>query len=475
MTIHSIHQRLVSRDCSCAELTAAYLAAIQRENPRLNAFITVTEEQAVAAALRLDESIARGEEIGMLAGVPMTLKDNLSTRGIRTTCGARMLEKYIPVYDAAVWERLQACGGVLLGKSNLDEFAMGSTGESSFFGATKHPLDDARVPGGSSSGTACAVAAGLAVYGLGSDTGGSIRQPASFCGVVGLKPTYGAVSRYGLVAHASSLDQIGPITATAEDAAIVYDAIAVPDSKDATCVGKRGSAVAHLTDSLQGLRVGVVSTGLEWVEPMVLASLERAVGVFEREGAVTVPMELPLLKHAIPAYHVIAGAEASSNLARFDGIRYGHSAGDVTRTRTDGFGAGVKRRILFGTYVLQEKQYARYYEKAVAFRRLTAQMFDEAFEKCDVLLTPTTSTVAFRTPASAYADGDDLFFADTFTASVNMAGLPAVSVPCGFNLAGLPIGMQLIGKRFAEPTILNAAHRFERATDAVYVRQGVAR
>ena len=473
MTIRDIQQRLLARECTCVQLIQTHLEAIKRDNPRLRAFITVTEEQAVAAAARVDADIAAGKPIHPLAGVPMTLKDNISTRRIRTTCGSRMLEHYTPVYDATVWERLQACGAVLMGKSNLDEFAMGSTGETSYFGATKHPLDETRVPGGSSGGTACAVAAGLVTYGLGSDTGGSIRQPTAFCGAVGLKPTYGTVSRYGLVAHASSLDQIGPIAATVEDVATVYDAISTPDPRDATCVGKRESAVAHLNDSLKGMRIGMVTTGSEWVEPMVLVALERAADVYRSLGAVIVPVELPLLKYAIPAYHVIAGAEAASNLARFDGIRYGYDAGDAVTTRTQGFGTVVKQRIVFGTYVLQKQQYARYYEKAVAFRRQTAQMFEAAFEQVDLLLMPTTSTVAFRTPASAYTDPDDLFFADTFTASVNLAGIPAVSVPCGSDLSGLPIGMQLVGKRFAEPTVLNAAHRFEQATDAVFVRQGV--
>ncbi len=482
MSIKSIHQGLIARDFSCAELVLRYQNAITRDNPRLRAFITVTDDEAVAAAARIDKRLAAGETIGMLAGVPMTLKDNISTRGIRTTCGSRMLADYIPIYDATVWQRLQTAGGILMGKSNMDEFAMGSTGETSWFGATKHPQDADRVPGGSSGGTACAVAAGLAVYGLGSDTGGSIRQPAAFCGVVGLKPTYGAVSRYGLVAHASSLDQIGPIAATAADVAMVYDVIADRDPCDATSdTATRVSAVSHLNDSLSGLRIGVVSTGSEWVEPIVLASLERAAQVYQSLGATLVPVELPLLKHAIPAYHVIAGAEVASNLARYDGIRYGYRSdqGDsrqerIVNTRTEGFGQVVKRRILFGTYVLQQAQYERYYKRAIAFRRQTTQMFADAFERCDVLLMPTTSTVAFRSPAAQYADQDDLFFADTFTASVNLAGLPAVSVPCGSDLAGLPVGMQLVGKRFAEPTILNAAHQFEQATASVFVRQGVS-
>lgn len=474
MTIRAIRQRLMARECSCVELTEQYLRAVKQDGARLNAFITVTDQMAVAAALRVDERLARGEELDLLAGVPMTLKDNLSTRDVRTTCGARMLERYTPVFDATVWERIQAMGGVLVGKSNLDEFAMGSTGETSYFGATKHPLDSTRVTGGSSGGTACAVAAGLAVYGLGTDTGGSIRQPSSFCGVVGLKPTYGAVSRYGLVAHASSLDQIGPITATAEDAAIVFDAIATPDVRDATCVGKRESAVRHLDDSLFGRKIGLVTTGLEWVDPMVAAAIERAATVLERLGATIVPIELPLLRHAVPAYRVLACAEAASNLARYDGIRYGHSTGDVVRTRTEGFGDGVKRRILFGTYVLEREQYARYYEKAVAFRHQAKQMFADVLAQVDMLLTPTTSTVAFKAPAAAHTSGDDLFFADGFTASVNLAGLPAVSIPCGSNLTGLPIGMQLIGDRFAESVILNAGNQFEHATDAVFLRQGVA-
>ena len=475
MTIQAVHRLLCARERSCAELTKEYLKTIKRDDPCLNAFITLSVEHAVASVLRVDEKLARGEEIDLLAGVPMTLKDNLSTCGIRTTCGARMLENYTPLYDATVWERLRSRGGILIGKSNLDEFAMGSTGETSYFGPTKHPMDPTRVPGGSSGGTACAVAAGLAVYGLGSDTGGSIRQPASFCGVVGMKPTYGAVSRYGLVAHASSLDQIGPIAATAEDVAIVYDAICAPDPKDATCVGGTESALAHLCDPLNGLRVGVVTTGLEWVEPMVAAALERAATVLERLGAQLVPIALPLLKYAVPAYRVIASAEAASNLARFDGIRYGRSAGDVVTTRTEGFGGGVKRRIVFGTYVLQQEQYERYYQKAVAFRRQTQKMIDEAWERCDVLLTPTASTVAFQAPAAPHAHREDVFFADGFTASVNLAGLPAVSVPCGSSLEGLPIGMQLIGKRFDDARLLNVANQFEHATDAVFLRQGVTR
>ena len=460
---------LTTKQCSCTELTKSYLAEIEKSNTELNAYITVTGEQALKTAEEVDKKIANGEEIGLLEGVPMTLKDNISTKDIETTCASKMLKGYKPIYDATVWEKLKSQNTVMLGKTNMDEFAMGSSCETSYFGATKNPFDTKHVAGGSSGGVASAVSANIAVYGLGSDTGGSIRQPASFCGVVGLKPTYGAVSRYGLIAYASSLDQIGPITKSVEDASIVFDAISQYDEKDSTSRGYNGNTFATLNNDIKGMKIGIGKEYLEGVRDDVKEAVLKAVEVYKSMGAEIVYFDLPEIKFALPVYYIIACAEASSNLGRYDGIRFGYKAEHyngthdmVCRTRSEGFGDEVKRRILLGTYVLSAGYYDAYYKKAQNLRGTIVNAFNRAFEKCDVILAPTVPMTAFEL-GRAVADPVETYQTDICTVPVNIAGLPAVSVPCGFNTNGMPIGMQIIGKSFGEAEILNVAYKYQQA------------
>ena len=469
-TIREWHDRLAAKEISCAELTDRYLQAIARDNGSLNAYVHVTEETARAAARAVDDRIARGEELAPLEGIPMTLKDNISTDGIPTTCCSRILEGYVPIYDATVWKLLREQGAVLLGKTNMDEFAMGSSCETSCFGGAKNPHSLKHVAGGSSGGVASAVGGRLAVYGLGSDTGGSIRQPASFCGIVGLKPTYGAVSRFGLIAYASSFDQIGPIASTVEDAALVYDAIAAYDPMDSTSRGRVNPPTAPgLGADIRGMKIGVAKEYMEGLRPEVLAAVEGALQVYESLGAVIVHFDLPELKYALPVYYILACAEASSNLGRYDGIRYGYRAPHyddindmICKTRSEGFGEEVKRRILLGTYVLSSGYYDAYYKKAHNLRGAIVEAFSRAFAACDVILAPTVPMTAFEENVSA-KDPIETYMTDICTVPVNIAGLPAVSLPCGMDAAGLPIGMQLIGNHFEEGRILNAAYQYERA------------
>lgn len=472
--IRKIHEMLVSGAITCTELTQQYIDAINRSNGDLNAYITVTPEVALAQAKAVDEKIARKEEIGLLEGIPMTLKDNISTKGIETTCASKILTGYKPIYDATVYELLQQQGVVMLGKTNMDEFAMGSSCETSYYGGSKNPHSLDHVAGGSSGGVATAVGADIAVYGLGSDTGGSIRQPAAFCGIVGLKPTYGAVSRYGLIAYASSFDQIGPITRSVEDAAIVFDAIAQYDKMDSTSQGAKEPTLPSLGDDLHGKRVGIANQYLNGVRDDVKEAVLNAAKQYEKLGAEVVYFDLPELDFALPAYYILAMAEASSNLGRYDGIRYGYKAEHyngthdmICRTRSEGFGKEVQRRILMGTYVLSAGYYDAYYKKAVNLRGAIVAAFDRAFEQVDVILAPTAPTTAFK---SGYLFSDETdqieqYLADICTVPVNTAGLPAVSVPCGTDQEGLPIGMQLIGRKFDEKTILNFAYQFEQSTD----------
>lgn len=472
-----LHRLLCNKEISCSELTEKYLSAIKRDNPLLSAYVTVTEQEALAAAENIDRQIAQGEEIGLLAGIPMSLKDNISTRGIRTTCCSEMLRNYTPVYDASVWSRLKTAGAVLLGKNNMDEFAMGSTGENSCFGASSNPYDTSLVSGGSSSGSAVSVGANLAVYSLGTDTGGSVRQPASFCGAVGLKPTYGAVSRYGLVAFASSLDQIGPIAGTVEDTAIVFDAIAGKDVLDSTCDAHyTADTYSHLNDDIRGRTVGIIRQFSESdsIAPEVKTAVESAVKTFESMGANVVYVDIPSLALSVPVYCIIACAEASSNLARFDGIRYGYrTQGDfrsihelICKSRSEAFGKEVKRRIMMGTNVLSSDKCSYYYDKARTVRRSLCREFGRAFAQCDVLIAPTAPTPAFEKnrPVSNVTTG---YMEDMCTAPANLASLPAVSLPCGYTKEGLPMGMQIIGDRFSEALILNMAYKFQQATDFV--------
>ena len=468
--IKKIHNMLSSRQISCKELTEKYLEQIESANKELNAYVNVTADTALLQAEKVDKKIFEGEEIGLLEGVPMTLKDNLSTKGIETTCCSKILTGYKPIYNATVWDKLESDGAVLLGKTNMDEFAMGSSCETSYFGGATNPFNTKHCAGGSSGGVASAVAGNIAPYGLGSDTGGSIRQPASFCGVVGLKPTYGAVSRYGLIAYASSLDQIGPITKTVEDASIVFDAISDYDTKDSTCQGRKGRKTYDtVNDDIKGMKIGIAREYLEGVRDDVKEAVLNAVKVYESLGAEIIYFDMPALKFALPVYYIIACAEASSNLGRYYGIRYGFKAEHyngthdmMCRTRSEGFGEEVKRRILLGTYVLSAGYYDAYYKKAQNLRGTIVKAFDSAFTKCDFVLAPTVPMTAFEM-GHAVSDPVETYLTDICTVPVNIAGLPAVSIPCGFNSKGMPIGMQLIGNKFSEATILNAANAYEKA------------
>ncbi|MCD8026775.1 MAG: Asp-tRNA(Asn)/Glu-tRNA(Gln) amidotransferase subunit GatA [Clostridiales bacterium] len=469
-SITKIHDMLVSKQCSCAEITKSYLDEIEKSNGELNAYVSVTGDEAMKTAAAVDKKIASGEEIGLLEGVPMTLKDNLSTKGIETTCCSKILEGYKPIYNATVWDILSKKNAVLLGKTNMDEFAMGSSCETSCFGGAMNPFNTNYVSGGSSGGVASAVGADIAAYGLGSDTGGSIRQPASFCGIVGLKPTYGTVSRYGLVAYASSLDQIGPITKSVEDASIVFDAISEYDPMDSTSKGScGGKTYEQLNNDIKGMKIGIAREYLDGVRDDVKQAVLEAAEVYRSMGAEIVYFDLPALKFALPVYYIIACAEASSNLGRYDGIRYGYKTKHyngthdmVCRTRSEGFGEEVKRRILLGTYVLSAGYYDAYYKKAQNLRGTIVKAFSDAFENCDAILAPTVPMTAFE-KGHAVSDPVETYLTDICTVPVNIAGLPGVSIPCGFNKNGMPIGMQLIGKSFGEARILNAAYKYQQA------------
>jgi aspartyl-tRNA(Asn)/glutamyl-tRNA(Gln) amidotransferase subunit A len=471
--IRETAEALRSGGVSCVELTRAYLDAAERRNPELRAFISITEETALRQARIADARLREGGDTSELLGTPFVLKDNISTAGLRTTCASRMLENYTPIYDAAVWELLRAKGAVLVGKGNMDEFAMGSTNETSYFGGARNPHDLSRVAGGSSGGVAAAVAAGLAVYGIGSDTGGSIRQPASFCGLVGLKPTYGAVSRHGLIAYASSLDQIGPITRDARDAATVFDAICSRDDRDMTSRGREGVSGA-LTGDVKGLRIGVAREFFENLPDDIDGAVRAASRTLESAGAELREVNFPLLKYSLPAYYILACAEASSNLGRYDGLRYGYRAEEssnldefICRTRSEGFGAEVRRRILLGTYVLSAGYYDAYYNKAQRLRAAIKNEFAEIFTRCDCLLTPTAPVTAL--PSGGALSPVETYQTDICTVPVNIVGAPAVSVPCGFDVNGLPIGMQLIGNAYREDVLLNAAFAFEELTERKFL------
>lgn len=470
-SISKIHELLTTKQISCTELTKSYLNEIEKSNDELNAYVNVTGEQALATAEKVDKKIAGGEEIGMLEGVPMTLKDNISTKGVETTCCSKILTGYKPIYNASVWDTLNNQNAVMLGKTNMDEFAMGSSCETSYFGGAANPFNINHVAGGSSGGGASAVGANLAAFALGSDTGGSIRQPASFCGIVGLKPTYGAVSRYGLIAYASSLDQIGPITKSVEDASLVFDAISKYDDKDSTSKGYSGNTYSTLNNDIKGMKIGIAREYLEGIRDDVKESILKAAEIYKSLGAEIVYFDLPALKFALPVYYIIACAEASSNLGRYDGIRFGYKTEHyngthdmICRTRSEGFGEEVKRRILLGTYVLSAGYYDAYYKKAQNLRGTIVKAFNDAFEKVDVILAPTVPMTAFE-KGHAVTDPIETYLTDICTVPVNIAGLPGVSVPCGFNAKGMPIGMQLIGKSFGEAQILNAAYKYQQAAN----------
>jgi len=471
-TVAELSDALAAKRVSSLELTRAFLERIGRLNPGLNAFITVDPERSLAQARAADALRARGDA-GPLAGIPVAIKDIYCTKGQRTTCGSRMLESFVSPYDAHVVELLERAGVVALGKCNMDEFAMGSSSESSYFGPVRNPWDLRRVPGGSSGGSAAAVAARLAPAATGTDTGGSVRQPAAFSGVCGLRPTYGLVSRYGLIAFASSLDQAGPMARTALDLALLLNVMAGFDARDSTSAERPKEDYARdLAMKLEGLRIGLPAEYFgEGIEPAVRKAVEAAAAWFVSQGARTVELELPRTRLAVPAYYVIAPAEASSNLSRFDGVRYGHRASTYDdlldmycRSRAQGFGTEVKQRILVGTYVLSHGYYDAYYLQAQKVRRLIAQDFARAFERCDVILGPTAPTTAYEIGAKA-EDPVQMYLGDIFTIPAPLAGLPALSVPCGFDEKGLPVGLQLMGPAFSEAKLLGVAHRYQQASD----------
>ena len=472
LTAHELHDKLVNKEVSSVELTNALYARIDEVEDKVNAYVTLDKENALAQAAKVDAKIAAGESIAPLAGVPGAIKDNICTKGLLTTCSSKMLSNVVPIYDAHVIKNLRADETIFLGKTNMDEFAMGSTTETSYYGPTHNPWNLERVPGGSSGGSAAAIAAGEAIWTLGSDTGGSIRQPASFNGCVGIKPTYGRVSRYGCVAFASSLDQIGPITRDVTDAALVLNTICGKDEMDSTSLDVEvPDFTKALRTDVKGLRIGLPKEYFgEGIDPEVKAEIMKAVKKYEELGAEIVEVSLPHTEYAVITYYIIAPAEASANLARYDGVRYGYrnlnatSAPEMTTmSRTEGFGLEVRRRIMLGTYVLSSGYYDAYYNKAMQVRTLIRRDFEAAFEKCDVLLTPTSPVPAYKIDGKM--DPLTIYMLDVTTIPVNMAGLPGISIPCGFAKDGMPIGMQLIGKVLDEETILRAAYTFEQATE----------
>lgn len=476
--IHRLHEMLMKKQISCVELAEKYINSAKKLNEKYNAFVQITEQVALNSAKKVDEKIAKGQHIGLLEGIPASLKDNISTKGLETTCCSKILQGYVPIYDAFVWKTLKESGTVLVGKTNMDEFAMGSTCETSCFGGAKNPVDCAYVAGGSSGGAASAVGAGLCVFGLGSDTGGSVRQPASFCGVVGLKPTYGAVSRFGLVAFASSLDQIGVFAVNAKDTAAVFDEISICDEADSTCQGSAKKTLPEIDSKVSGLKIGFCKQLFDKSTDEVKISVKNSLSVFEKAGFEVVEVVLPMVDYALAAYYIIACAEASSNLGRYDGIRYGFRTTKpysgvhdlICKTRSEGFGEEVKRRILLGTYVLSSGYYDAYYKKAQALRKHIIADFDEAFKSCDVILTPTSPTTAFKSNTK-FSDVTQAYNADCCTVPVNIAGLAAVSFPCGFGKGGLPVGVQLIGPRFSESLLLCLANYFEKQTEGCFLRK----
>jgi aspartyl-tRNA(Asn)/glutamyl-tRNA(Gln) amidotransferase subunit A len=470
LTIGSVRDALLAKKTSARELAKDFYARIERRTPELNAFLALCPERAYAQADRVDAAIANGQPLAPLAGVPVAIKDVISTQAVRTTCGSRILENYTPPYDATAIERLEKAGAVILGKTNCDEFAMGSSNENSAYGPVRNPVALDRVPGGSSGGSAAAVAAGLAVVSLGTDTGGSIRQPGAYCGIPAWMPTYGRVSRYGLIAFASSLDRIGPFATNISDAATVMSVIAGYDSNDSTSAAVAvPDYLAEIEKPVTGLRIGVpedyFGAGLD---PEVKTKVQAGISLLENLGCRRVPLKMPHTDYAIATYYIVATAEASSNLARFDGVRYGlRVQGNILmemyrKTRERGFGPEVKRRIMLGTYALSSGYYDAYYLRAQKVRSLIARDFSNAFEKVDAIVTPTTPTAAFKLGEKT-ADPLEMYLADIYTVTGSLAGVPGISVPCGKTAAGLPIGLQIFGSHFDEARILKLARAFEKA------------
>ena len=472
LTVHELIEKLKNRELTSTEITQSYIDRIKEKEPEVQAFVTTLEDEAIKQAKEIDEKRATGEIENNLAGIPIGIKDNICTKGIKTTCSSHMLENFVSPYDATVVEKLKSENLIDLGKLNMDEFAMGGSTEYSYFHKTYNPWNLNKVPGGSSGGSAAAVAANMVPWALGSDTGGSIRQPSSFCGVVGLKPTYGLVSRYGLVAFASSLDQIGPITKDVEDSAILLNLIAEHDEKDTTSADiAKKDYTKNLKNDIKGKKIGVPKEFFgEGINAEVKEKLQEAIETYKELGAEVEEFSLDIAKYSLATYYIIACAEASSNLGRFDGIRYGYRTPEFSnlkelykKSRSEGFGPEVKRRIILGTYVLSSGYYDAYYKKAQQVRTLVMNEFQKAFEKYDVILTPTSPTVAFDI-GSKSNNPLEMYLADICTVSVNIAGLPGISIPCGVDKEGMPVGMQLIGNKFEEEKLLNIAYVFEQKT-----------
>lgn len=472
LTVHELMDKLKNKELTSTQITQSYIDRIEEKEDDVKAFVTILKEEALKQANEIDKKRESGEINSEFAGIPIGIKDNMCTKGVKTTCSSHMLENFVSPYDATVVEKLNNENIIDLGKLNMDEFAMGGSTEYSYFKKTANPWNLNKVPGGSSGGSAAAVAANMVPWALGSDTGGSIRQPSSFCGVVGLKPTYGLVSRYGLVAFASSLDQIGPITKDVEDAAILLNIIAGHDEKDTTSANiEKKDYTANLKNDIKGKKIGVPKEFFgEGINEEVKETLKQAIETYKNLGAEIEEFSLDIAQYSLATYYIIACAEASSNLGRFDGIRYGYRAKEFgslkelyRKSRSDGFGPEVKRRIILGTYVLSSGYYDAYYKKAQKVRTLVMNEFQKAFEKYDIILTPTSPTVAFDI-GSKSNNPLEMYLADICTVSVNIAGLPGISIPCGVDKEGMPIGMQLIGNKFEEDKLLNMAYAFEQVT-----------
>lgn len=473
LTVHELRDRLAKKEITSEEIVKSYIKRINEKEPDVKAFVNTTLDEALKEAVDVDKKIESGEKVSSLAGIPIGIKDNICTKGVKTTCSSRMLENFVSPYDATVMEKIKDEDLVMLGKLNMDEFAMGASTEYSYFKKTSNPWDLKKVPGGSSGGSAAAVAADMVPWALGSDTGGSVRQPSAFCGTVGLKPTYGLVSRYGLVAFASSLDQIGPITKDVEDNAILLNIIAGHDKKDSTSVAQdKKDYTKALINDVKGLRIGIPKEYFgEGINPEVKEAVMAVAKKYEEMGATVEECSISVTDYALATYYIIACAEASSNLGRFDGIRYGYrtenfnNLKDIYRnSRSEGFGAEVKRRIILGTYVLSSGYYDAYYKKAQKVRTIVKKAFKDLFEKYDVLLTPTSPTVAFDIGTRSN-NPLEMYLADICTVSINIGGVPAISVPCGLDSQGMPIGFQLIGNHFDEETLYRAAYTYEQNTD----------
>ncbi len=473
ITAVELGKKIKDKEISVVEATTAFLDSIEAKEKDIHAFVTVDREGAIKRAEEVQKLIDGGTLTGPLAGVPVAIKDNMCIDGMLTTCSSKILSNFVPTFTATAVEKLQAAGAVIVGKANMDEFAMGSTTETSYYGETKNPWDLERVPGGSSGGSAAAVAAEEVPYALGSDTGGSIRQPAGFCGVTGIKPTYGRVSRYGLIAYGSSLDQIGPLAKDVTDCATVLEIICGKDDRDSTSVKEGGDDfTGALVDDVKGMKIGIPKDYFgKGLDAEVKEAVMAAAKALEAKGAVVEEFDLSLVEYAIPAYYIIASAEASSNLERFDGVKYGYRTEEFSdlhnmykKTRSEGFGAEVKRRIMLGSFVLSSGYFDAYYMKALRTKALIKQAFDKAFEKYDVILGPVAPTTALKLGESL-SDPIKMYLGDIYTVSVNLAGLPGISLPCGYDSKGLPIGLQLLGKHFDEKSIIRAAYAFEQTTE----------